>query len=138
MELPEPTIPLPESILEWPLFLDDLMPLFLKTQTTTTTETMKTAPKTPITQIRMRLSTNALSRLLPVLDTSAVPAGMGTTWEEILRDVNLCTLCGVPSVVMFGFVFFQTFRLPIGLHSICSISPMAGGTCQKYLTRYHD
>ena len=28
-------------------------------------------------------------------------------------------------------VFFRKIQLPIGLHSNCSISPTAGGTCQK-------
>ena len=36
---------------------------------------------------------------------------------------------------MFCFVFFQKFRLPIGLHSSCSISPSAGGTLSA---KYHN
>ena len=39
---------------------------------------------------------------------------------------------------MFGFVFFWKFRFKIGLHSSCSISPTAGGTCQKCFTKHHD
>ena len=44
-----------------------------------------------------------------------------------------CTLCLVPSVIMFCFVFFHEFQLPIGLHSSYSISPTSNGTCQKKL-----
>ena len=47
------------------------------------------------------------------------------------------TLCFVPSVVMFCFVFFQKFRLPIGLHNSC-ISPTVGGTCKNSFTKHHD
>ena len=47
-------------------------------------------------------------------------------------------MCGVRSVVMFCYVFFLKFRLPIGLHSSCCISPTAGGTFQKSFTKYHD
>ena len=43
----------------------------------------------------------------------------------------MSTVWGVPSFEMFCFVFFQKFRLPIGLHNSCSITPMAGGTCKK-------
>ena len=49
--------------------------------------------------------------------------------------VHLCTLCGVRSVVMFYFVFFRKFRLPIGLHSSCNISPTANGTFQICFTK---
>ena len=38
---------------------------------------------------------------------------------------------GRPRPHLFHFVFFWKFRLPIGLHSRCSISATAGGTCQK-------
>ena len=48
------------------------------------------------------------------------------------------TLCGVPSVTMCCFVSFQNFGLPIRLHSSCSISPTAGGTCQICLTKHRD
>ena len=41
------------------------------------------------------------------------------------------TLWGICSVVMFSFL--SKFRLPIGLYSSCSISPMAGGTVKKAL-----
>ena len=44
----------------------------------------------------------------------------------------------VCSVVMFCFDLFQKFRLPIGLHSSCSIGPMAGETFQKRFAKYHD
>ena len=44
-------------------------------------------------------------------------------------------LWGVPSFAMFCLVFSQKFRLPVGLHSSCSISPMSSGTCKKYLTK---
>ena len=38
-----------------------------------------------------------------------------------------------PSFVMFSFVFFLKFWLPIGLHNSCSISPTADGTFKKYI-----
>ena len=41
-------------------------------------------------------------------------------------------------VVMFCFVFCQKFWLPVGLHSNCSISPTASGTCQKCFTKYRN
>ena len=88
MELPEPTTPLPESILECPFLADLIPPLFLKTQTTTMTETMKTAPTMPTTEIRMRLSTKVLPwPLPPVLDTSEMPSGRLTTCEGISNEV---------------------------------------------------
>jgi len=40
---------------------------------------------------------------------------------------------GIPSFVMFCFVSFLKFRLPIGLHSSCSTSLMAGGDCKNAL-----
>ena len=49
---------------------------------------------------------------------------------------HLCTLCGVCSVVMFCFVFFLKFRLPIGLHSSCCISPRTSWTCQKCFSKH--
>ena len=36
----------------------------------------------------------------------------------------------------FCFVIFPKFRLPVGLHSSCSISLLAGGTCQKCSTKH--
>ena len=36
------------------------------------------------------------------------------------------TIWGIPSFVMFCYVFFRKFWLHIGLHSGCSISPTAG------------
>ena len=36
------------------------------------------------------------------------------------------------------FCFLSKFRLPIGLHSICSISPTAVETCHKCSIKYHD
>ena len=36
------------------------------------------------------------------------------------------------------FVSFWKFRLPIGLHNSCSISPSAGISCQKCFTKHHD
>ena len=48
-----------------------------------------------------------------------------------------CTVWGVLSFAMF-FLFFWKFQLPIGLHNSCSISPTAGGTCKKYLTKHHE
>ena len=39
---------------------------------------------------------------------------------------------------MFCFVFFQKFRLPIGLHNSCSIIRTADGTCQKCSTKHHE
>ena len=47
-------------------------------------------------------------------------------------------MCGVGSIVMFCYVFFLKFRLPIGLHSSCCISPTASGTLQKNFTKYQD
>ena len=61
---------------------------------------------------------------------------------EAYHSVNLGILTkynvGVLSFVMFCFAFFQKVRLPIGLHSSCSISPAAGGTCQKCSTKHHE
>ena len=56
------------------------------------------------------------------------------------RSLNstLSPLWGVHSVAMFCFASFRKFQLPIGPHSSCSISPMAGGICQKYSTIYQD
>ena len=48
---------------------------------------------------------------------------------------NPFTLCFVPSVAMCCFVFCQKFRLPVGLHSSCSISQTA---CEKCFTKHHD
>ena len=48
------------------------------------------------------------------------------------------TTWGVPSLVVFCFVLLQKLRLPIGLHSSCSICLTAGGTCHKCFTNYHD
>ena len=42
--------------------------------------------------------------------------------------VHCITLCGVRAVGMFCFVFIWNFQFS---HSICRISIMAGGTCQK-------
>ena len=55
-------------------------------------------------------------------------------------QISSCTMWGVRdhSVAMFSFVFFRMFRIPIGLHNSCSISPTAGETCQKCSTKYHD
>ena len=44
---------------------------------------------------------------------------------------SMHTLWGICSVVMFSLL--SKFRLPIGLDSSCSISPMAGGTVKKAL-----
>ena len=49
-----------------------------------------------------------------------------------------CTLWGFHSVMMFSYLFFWKSRLPIGLYNSCSISPTAGGTFQKCLSKYHD
>ena len=56
----------------------------------------------------------------------------------LLIIMSLSTLWGVRSVVMFCFVFFQKFRLPVGLHNSCSIGPMDNGTCQKCFSKHHD
>jgi len=48
----------------------------------------------------------------------------------------MASMWGFLSFATFYFVFFRKFRLPIGLHSSCSISPTAGGTCQKLYTKY--
>ena len=50
----------------------------------------------------------------------------------------VCTLWGVRSVVIFCFLFFWKFHLPIGLHNSCSIRPTAGGTCQKCSKKFHN
>ena len=44
---------------------------------------------------------------------------------------NTSTLWGVPSFVMLCFILLSLRSS--GYHSSCTISPMAGGTCQKYL-----
>ena len=38
---------------------------------------------------------------------------------------HLFTLCSVRSVVMFCFVLFLKFRLPIWLHSSCTVAAVA-------------
>ena len=48
------------------------------------------------------------------------------------------TLCFVPSVAMFCFVFCQKFQLTVWLHSSCSISPTAGRACHKCFTKHCD
>ena len=55
----------------------------------------------------------------------------------LVISVHCTVLRGVRSVVMFCYVFFLTFRLPIGLHSSCCMSPTASGSFQKCLTKYH-
>ena len=52
--------------------------------------------------------------------------------------LNQGTMWGIPSVVMFCFVFCQKLQLAIGLHSSCSISPKAGRTFHNCFTEYHD
>ena len=59
-------------------------------------------------------------------------------WSLDRVGIKGYTLRGVYSVAMFCFVFFPKLRLPIGLHSSCSISPTANETCQKCSTKYHD
>ena len=54
------------------------------------------------------------------------------------ESCDSCTIWGVPSFVMFSFVFLWKFRLLIGLHNNCSISPRAGGTCQNCFTKHYD
>ena len=54
---------------------------------------------------------------------------------SVIHNIN--TVCVILSVGMFCFVFCQKFRLPIGLHSSCSISPMDDGICHKCFTKYH-
>ena len=44
-----------------------------------------------------------------------------------------CTLSSILSVVMFCFVFFLKFWLPLGLHSSYCISQMASGTLKKMI-----
>ena len=63
------------------------------------------------------------------INDSWVPSSF-TLWLPV------CTLCLVPSVTMFCFVICQKFQLPVGLRSSCSISPTAGGTCQKCFTKH--
>ena len=53
--------------------------------------------------------------------------------QFLVADCNISVHCGVGLVVMFCFVFFLKFRLPIGLHISCNISPTAGGTCKKMI-----
>ena len=48
------------------------------------------------------------------------------------------TLCGVCSVVMFCFVFFLKFRLPMRLHGSYFISSTASGTFQNCFIKCHD
>ena len=47
------------------------------------------------------------------------------------------TQCAIHSVVKFCFALDMKFWLPIGLHSSCSISPPASGTCENFMTKYH-
>ena len=44
---------------------------------------------------------------------------------------NMYTLCVIHSVLKFCFVLDMKSWLPIGLHSSCSISATASGTCQN-------
>ena len=63
---------------------------------------------------------------LRAIDTSS----LGKFREE-------ATLWGVRSVMMLCVLFFLKFQLPIGQHSSCCISPTAGGTFKKSLTKFY-
>ena len=58
--------------------------------------------------------------------------------HKVRYDEQHCTLWVIPSVVMFCYVFFRKFRLPIKLNNNCNISPTAGGTCKKYFKKHLD
>ena len=51
--------------------------------------------------------------------------------ESSARSITKKNTLGVYSVTMFCFLFFAKFLFPIGLHSGCSISQTAVGTCQN-------
>ena len=62
--------------------------------------------------------------------------------ENVLRricgygtEMGRYTLCVIPTVVMFWFLFIWKLRLPMGLHSSCSTIPKDSVT---YSTKYHD
>ena len=76
----------------------------------------------------------------PTTSNLSKPLGKKFTLLSVWHEVNYSPItdCVIHSVVMFCFVSCQKFRLPVGLHSSCSISPTAGGTCQKSSTKYHD
>ena len=51
--------------------------------------------------------------------------------QEQVDNDNLPTLLRAQyGAALFCFVLYQKFRLPSGLHSSCSISPTASGTCR--------
>ena len=60
------------------------------------------------------------------------------TYDNVGESVRSCTVWGVHSDAMFCFVVFLKFWLPVGLHSSCSISHSAGGTCQKCSVKHHN
>ena len=60
------------------------------------------------------------------------------TFSSIHCLGHVCTLCVIPSVVMFCWVFGGKFWLPMGVHSSWNISPPACNTCHKSLTKSHD
>ena len=51
---------------------------------------------------------------------------------------NEHTLCGIRSVMMFFFVFFLKFRLPIGIHRAAVPVQWPVNNFQKASTKYHD
>ena len=53
-----------------------------------------------------------------------------TVWYRTMGWV--CEVQSGASPHSWCFVFFRKFRLPFGLHSSCSISPKADGTCKKH------
>ena len=79
--------------------------------------------------------------LCHALDIKRCEWGRSWRYSQISTSYHarhMLTLCGVHSIEVFCSVFFQKFLLPIGLHGSCSISPTAGGACQKCSTNYHN
>ena len=67
-----------------------------------------------------------------------IPSMATVLWLGLGGREGLPTLWGVPSVVMFCYVFSLKFWLPIGLHSSWCINPMICGSFRNCFAIYSD
>ena len=88
-------------------------------------------PKRP----KKKRGTKLLSKLSP--GERREKAGLSVTLSGFQLSFYLHCVASARSWFFSSFLSVILW-LPIGLHSSCSISPMASGTCQKWLTKYHD
>ena len=82
---------------------------------------------------------------LHVKAKSLVSASLFDCFQFMMHQNNGVKAAMVPTClrslsrdVLFSFLFFRKFWLPIELHSRWRSSPTAGGACQKYFTKYQD